>query len=170
MIPVVRSYNILIEMFASLGRAFFATSKFLSYKDVLIKNSEITKQFSRSSGPGGQSVNTTNSKAEVRLPIKHCSVVDETILKNLYLNYPNYINKSGELIVTCQVHRSQPQNMAGCIEKLQKMIFNCSKVQGERKYEIPPETDEMERNRIDEKRRKSEIKRKRTGPSNHRDF
>ena len=51
------------------------------------------------------------------------------------------------------------------------MIFNCSKVQGERKYEIPPpETGEIERNRIDEKRRKSEIKRKRTGPSSHRDF
>ena len=45
--------------------------------------------------------------------------------------------------------------MAGCIEKLQKMIFNCSKVPEERKYEIPAETDEMERYRIEEKRRRS---------------
>ena len=59
-------------------RAVFATyfrlstSKFNSYKDVSIKNSEMVKNFSRSSGPGGQSVNTTNSKAEVRVLISQC--------------------------------------------------------------------------------------------------
>lgn len=41
----------------------FATSKFTTYKDVVLPNSSITKNFMRSSGPGGQSVNTTNSKA-----------------------------------------------------------------------------------------------------------
>ena len=38
-------------MFASLGRAFFATSKFLSYKDIPIKNSEITKHYPQKSVP-----------------------------------------------------------------------------------------------------------------------
>ena len=47
----------------------FSTSKFNSYKDVVLNNSEIKKAFMRSSGPGGQSVNTTSSKAEVRLLI-----------------------------------------------------------------------------------------------------
>jgi protein subunit release factor B len=37
----------------------------------------------RSSGPGGQSVNTTNSKAELRLKINECAPIDENIMKNL---------------------------------------------------------------------------------------
>ena len=61
---VIKILNIiLIEMFIIIKRALFATSKFNSYKDVIIKNNEMNKQFTRSSGPGGQSVNTTNSKA-----------------------------------------------------------------------------------------------------------
>lgn len=48
----------------------------------------------RSSGPGGQSVNTTNSKAEVRLNLEVCSVIDENLLKNLKEKYSNQINKN----------------------------------------------------------------------------
>ena len=44
-------------------RKNFATSKFGSYKDVPLEKHDIKTNFMRSSGPGGQSVNTTNSKA-----------------------------------------------------------------------------------------------------------
>jgi protein subunit release factor B len=37
----------------------------------------------RSSGPGGQSVNTTNSKAEVRLKINECAAIDEYTLTKI---------------------------------------------------------------------------------------
>lgn len=47
----------------------FATYKWASYKDVPINKGEYETNFVRSSGPGGQSVNTTNSKAELRLKI-----------------------------------------------------------------------------------------------------
>lgn len=73
----------------------FANIKFESYKDVVIPTHEISKNFMRSSGPGGQSVNTTNSKAEVRLLISQSSVIDEYISNNLYSKYPNFINKQG---------------------------------------------------------------------------
>ena len=74
---------------------FFAKSKFNTYKDVTIKSNEMSKKYMRSSGPGGQSVNTTNSKAEVRVFIRECAVIDEIIEKNLQEKYKNYINKSG---------------------------------------------------------------------------
>lgn len=73
----------------------FSKSKFETYKDVVINNSELRKTFMRSSGPGGQSVNTTNSKAEVRLTISQCSVIDTYIKENLIKKYSNFINKSG---------------------------------------------------------------------------
>jgi len=48
----------------------------------------------RSSGPGGQSVNTTNSKAELRLKLNECAAIDENIMNNLKLNYSNFITKN----------------------------------------------------------------------------
>ena len=47
----------------SIAKYFFATSKFASYRDIAIEKHHYETNFMRSSGPGGQSVNTTNSKA-----------------------------------------------------------------------------------------------------------
>lgn len=142
-----------------LNRGFwFAQSKFNSYKDVTLLNSELSKNYMRSSGPGGQSVNTTNSKAEVRVLISSCSIIDSVIADNLRANYPNFINKSGEIVVTSQTHKSQAQNLNECIKKIQKLIFNCSQVPEQRKYEIPTETEEMEDRRIEGKKKRSEVK------------
>ena len=47
----------------SLPKYLFATSKFTSYRDIAIEKHHYETNFMRSSGPGGQSVNTTNSKA-----------------------------------------------------------------------------------------------------------
>jgi protein subunit release factor B len=48
----------------------------------------------RSSGPGGQSVNTTNSKAELRLKLNECGLIDENIMNNLKEKYSNNITKT----------------------------------------------------------------------------
>ena len=65
----------------------------------------------RSSGPGGQSVNTTNSKAEIRLNLGICSVIDQHMMSNLKEKFSNSINKHNELIVRSQVHKSQGRNL-----------------------------------------------------------
>lgn len=44
-------------------RYLFSSSKYESYKDVPLEKNQVKTNFMRSSGPGGQSVNTTNSKA-----------------------------------------------------------------------------------------------------------
>lgn len=79
----------------SLLKGFsFSSSRFNSYKDVILLNSDIEKKFMRSSGPGGQSVNTTNSKAEVRVNITTCQAIDQTIMASIQKNYPSFVNKS----------------------------------------------------------------------------
>lgn len=126
-----------------LLRMNFSKSRFNTYKDVTLQNSEIEKKFMRSSGPGGQSVNTTNSKAEVRININQCNIIDPFMLGNLQKNYSSYLNKSNELIVSSQLHKSQKANLEECIEKIQKILFNCSLVQEERRYDIPAESEEI---------------------------
>jgi hypothetical protein len=43
-----------------------------------IPESDLEERFSRSSGPGGQSVNTTDSRVEVSLDLASCSALSET--------------------------------------------------------------------------------------------
>lgn len=146
----------------SLLKGFsFSSSRFNSYKDVILLNSDIEKKFMRSSGPGGQSVNTTNSKAEVRVNITTCQAIDQTIMASIQKNYPSFVNKSNQLIVTCQTHKSQKANLQECIQKIQKIIYNCSIVQKERRYDIPAESQEIQEMRIESKRKKSEVKSRR---------
>jgi protein subunit release factor B len=92
-------------------RGWMSTSKFTTYKDVILQNHEMKKNYMRSSGPGGQSVNTTNSKAEVRVLIKECSTIDTYIANNIRQKYKQFTNKADELIVTSQIHKSQSQNL-----------------------------------------------------------
>ena len=61
----------------------FANYKWNSFKEVELLKSDYEANFMRSSGPGGQSVNTTNSKAEIRLKLNVCQAIDENILANL---------------------------------------------------------------------------------------
>lgn len=65
----------------------------------------------RSSGPGGQSVNTTNSKAEIRLKLDDFEGLDAFILGNLKSKYKNYINKDNEFVLRSQIHKSQSSNL-----------------------------------------------------------
>ena len=95
----------------------------------------------RSSGPGGQSVNTTNSKAQLRLKLNNCSAVDENILNNLHEKYSNQINKNNQLIIRSQTSKSQTQNLKECFIKAQKLLFFCSKEKQQKKEEPYEESE-----------------------------
>ena len=53
--------------------------RYSTYRDVVLKEDDIEKTYMRSSGPGGQHVNTTNSKAEIRIQLSKCTWIDEYI-------------------------------------------------------------------------------------------
>lgn len=86
----------------------------------------------RSSGPGGQSVNTTNSKAELRLKVAEWEGIDDNIMKNLKEKYSNFINKNDELVVRSQTHKSQSKNLDECILKVKKILYYSSEVKPEK--------------------------------------
>ena len=53
--------------------------------------------------------------------------------------------------------------MREAVEKLQLIVYKCSIVEKERLFLIPPETENLEKNRIISKRFKSDIKKNRKG-------
>ena len=71
--------------------------------------SELVERFSRSSGPGGQGVNTTDSRVELRFDLLHSSALTE-VQRSRALEYlaPRLVD--GVLSITVSEQRSQLQN------------------------------------------------------------
>ncbi|XP_031831579.1 large ribosomal subunit protein mL62 [Nomia melanderi] len=139
-------------------------AKFSGY--IPIEELKIT--YSCSSGPGGQHVNRTNTKVDLRFQVKNATWLSEEIKEKLLEKYQNRISKDGYFIVKSELTRSQHLNLADALEKLRTMIREVIKPPPE----ISPETAELKRKRllaaarkrVHEKRMKSEHK---SRPSAH---
>lgn len=91
-------------------------------QQINIDFSEFEFSFVRSSGPGGQSVNTANSKVILHWNIDKNMTVHPDIIQRFKSRYPNLINEEGKVYLSSQVHRSQKMNMDDCITKLYELL------------------------------------------------
>ncbi|XP_058452421.1 large ribosomal subunit protein mL62 [Malaya genurostris] len=125
--------------------------------------------YSRSSGPGGQNVNTTNSKVDVRFHLESAAWLSEGTRKRLAEQHKSRINKDGYLVIKSELTRSQQMNMADILEKLRTYIREAKKPQS---AELSPETEEKLRRRHEKatrerlaiKRNRSQTKADRQAP------
>ncbi len=85
-------------------------------------DSEIKFSFSRSSGPGGQSVNKLNTKAELRFSVSESALISEERKQIILEKLKGYINQEGELLIVSQASRSQLQNKENAIEKFYELL------------------------------------------------
>ena len=84
---------------------------------------DVVTQFVRASGPGGQNVNKLSTKADVRLPLVSASPwISDPVLVALRARERNRINQKDELVVQCDEHRTQHQNLDGALSKLNFML------------------------------------------------
>jgi ribosome-associated protein len=79
---------------------------------LVIPESELEEQFSKSSGPGGQSVNTTDSRVELRFDVSTSSAFTES-------QRVRAVDRLGaQVVVTASEHRSQHRNRLAARERL----------------------------------------------------
>ncbi len=96
-------------------------------------NTELNFSFSRSSGPGGQSVNKVNTKVELRFNISLSNILSQEEKYTLFAKLPNQINNEKEFIVISQATRSQLQNKEDSILKFYEAINTALKPVKKRK-------------------------------------
>jgi len=117
---------------------------------------------SRSSGPGGQHVNKTETKVELRFNVPtSISLSDkekEIILKKLSTR----INANGDLILVSQKERSQYRNKYDVVEKFYFLLEKALMPVKKRKKTRP--TLASKRKRIDAKKKRSQTKTNRKPP------
>src|SRR5665811_2074397 len=84
---------------------------------VVIPNHELRERFSRSSGPGGQSVNTSDSKVELRFaPLQSGAFTDDQRSRLVVSLSQRLVD--GDLIISASEQRSQRQNRVAARERL----------------------------------------------------
>ena len=114
---------------------------------------------SRSSGAGGQHVNKTNSKVELRFNIRGSILLNNDEKELLLKNLAGRINKESILQIVSQKSRSQLKNKKTCIKKFYELL--------EKGLEIPKERKKTKRSkrsifkRLENKKKQSEKKERR---------
>jgi ribosome-associated protein len=81
----------------------------------------------RAQGPGGQNVNKVSSAVHLRFNIHASSLPDE--VKSRLLALPaSRVNKDGVLIIKAQSSRSQEENRAAALERLEALVAQAAHV------------------------------------------
>lgn len=114
---------------------------------------------SRSSGPGGQSVNKVNTKITLRFDIDNSHLLSEEEKEKLKKKLSNKISNDNILIVSAESERSQLRNKEEAISKFYQLLKDAFKQQKKRKKTKP--TKASKEKRIKQKKIQAEKKKTR---------
>jgi len=129
---------------------------------VVIPAESLHWQFARSGGPGGQNVNKTSTKAVLWFAARDTPHLPDDVRRRLLARERSRLTRDGEIVITSQRFRDQPQNIADCLAKLAEMIEASLRPPKTRRRTKKPRSAVA--NRLEGKRRRSETKRLRGGP------
>lgn len=125
--------------------------------------SEIEFRFSRSSGPGGQHVNRTESKVELRWDLAHSEGVTDQQKNRLMGQLKNHLKGNKYILIQSEKSRHREQNRRLCLLKLREMLEQGLKVPKKRLKTHPTKVSITQR--LESKKIHGKIKKIRQKPS-----
>jgi len=129
---------------------------------IVIPYEEIRFITSRSSGPGGQHVNTADTRVTLLFNVEETGSLSEFQKRRVKSKLQRRINKLGVLQVTSQKFRSQKSNKDAAIERFIELMQWALKPVVPRKKTAVPRS--AKRKRLDGKKRTSQKKHNRKLP------
>jgi ribosome-associated protein len=126
-------------------------------RSVVVPEKELRWRFSRSSGPGGQSVNTTDSRVQVSLDLTTTTALGPVQRARALERLADRL-VDGVLTVTAREERSQLRNREIALERLATILAGAISPPPRRRRPTKPSKKAIER-RIAAKKRRAQIKR-----------
>ena len=130
-------------------------------RGLTVPAAELLERFSRSSGPGGQHVNTTDSRVQLSLDLGTTTALDELQRERALRTLAPALSGT-VLTVTAEEHRSQRRNRVAARERLAGLLREAVAPEITRRPTRP--TRGSRRRRVLHEQRRSEIKRGRRRP------
>ena len=129
---------------------------------LVVPGGELVERFSRSSGPGGQGVNTTDSRVELRWDIGASRALDDHQRARLLDGLAHRLS-DGVLVIVASEHRSQRQNRTAARGRLSNLVLEALAPPPPSRRPTRPSRAARQR-RIDDKKRRGTIKATRARP------
>lgn len=124
---------------------------------VVVPEAELEERFSRSSGPGGQGVNTADSRVELTFDLAASSSIPEPIRGRMLQRLRGRL-VDGRITVSASEHRTQLANRRAARARLAEMLSEAATPPPAQRRATRPTRGSKER-RLQAKRSRSELKR-----------
>lgn len=125
-------------------------------RSIAIDSDEIEESFTRSSGPGGQHVNTTDSAVVLRFDVARSPNLPDAVKHRLAGIAGSRMTRDGVLVLRSEGARSQLLNRQEVRERLVELIREATIVPKKRRPTKP--TKAARARRVDAKVRRSAVK------------
>ena len=135
-------------------------------KSVVIPQTELVVKFSRSSGPGGQGVNTADSRVQLSFDLANSGSMSEFMRERALARLSSKLI-DGVITITASEQRSQLQNRKAAEQRLAQILREAIAPPARTRRATRPTKGSVER-RLNTKKTRSVTKRlRRSGASNH---
>ena len=136
--------------------------------DIFISEDELVFKASRSGGPGGQNVNKVNTRVTLFFDVVNCESLSDWQKQRILTRLATRTDKNGILRVVSQKFRTQRANRNAAVERLQELLTDALKTRPIRKK--TKVSYAAKQRRLEEKRRRSLLKRQRSAKNLTGDF
>ena len=123
---------------------------------LVVPDGELVERFSRSPGPGGQSVNTTDSRVELVYDVSASPSLSEAQRRRVVRNLGGRL-VDGTLVVVASEHRSQHRNRVAARERMADLLREALAPPPPPRRPTRPSRAAQQR-RVEAKRRRGETK------------
>jgi len=130
-------------------------------RSLVIPAGELRERFSRSSGPGGQGVNTADSRVELSFDVAASPSIPDW-LRTRMLDRLGARLVDGVITVAASEHRAQLANRAAARDRLAGLLRSAAAPPPPARRPTKPSRSARER-RLTDKRRRARVKRDRRG-------
>jgi ribosome-associated protein len=128
-------------------------------EQLTIPDDELSFEFSRSGGPGGQNVNKVSTKVTLLFDVAGSTSLTDDQRSRIEIRLSTRITKTGVLRVTSQKHRTQRANREAAVERFSELLREALRRKRPRRRTKP--TRAAKERRIQEKKQRGELKRRR---------
>lgn len=121
-----------------------------------IPRAEIEAKATRAGGPGGQHVNTSSTRIELRWNVRTSRALDDALREQLLARLAGRLDTDGTVRVVASEYRSQRQNRDAAEARLAALVRAATVIPKRRKPTKPTRTSVVRR--VEGKRRQGEKK------------